>query len=55
VPAPNERPLSGSADEMAETLRGHWRLGIRQVQVALTLGGREGVRAFEPVIRSLRT
>ena len=53
-PAPNERPLSGSPEEMAEVLRGHAALGIAQVQVALTMGGREGVRAFAPVIRSLR-
>jgi hypothetical protein len=39
---------------MAEVLRGHGALGIKQVQVALTMGGREGVRAFAPVIRKLR-
>jgi alkanesulfonate monooxygenase SsuD/methylene tetrahydromethanopterin reductase-like flavin-dependent oxidoreductase (luciferase family) len=54
VPAPNERPLSGSPQEMAEVLRGHAALGIEQVQVALTMGGREGVRAFAPVIREMR-
>lgn len=53
-PAPNERPLSGAPEEMAEVLRGHAALGVTQVQVALTMGGREGVRAFAPVIRSLR-
>ena len=53
-PAPGERPLSGSPEEMAEVLRGHAALGIAHVQVALTMGGREGVRAFSPVIRSLR-
>jgi alkanesulfonate monooxygenase SsuD/methylene tetrahydromethanopterin reductase-like flavin-dependent oxidoreductase (luciferase family) len=53
-PAPGERPLSGSPAEMAEVLRGHAALGIGQVQVALTMGGREGVRAFAPVIRELR-
>lgn len=53
-PAPNERPLSGSPEEMAEVLRGHAALGITQVQVALTMGGREGVQAFAPVIRNLR-
>lgn len=53
-PAPGERPLSGSAEEMAEVLHGHGTLGITQVQVALTMGGREGVQAFAPVIRSLR-
>lgn len=53
-PAPNERPLSGSPEQMADVLRGHAALGIRQVQVALTMGGREGVQAFAPVIRSLR-
>jgi alkanesulfonate monooxygenase SsuD/methylene tetrahydromethanopterin reductase-like flavin-dependent oxidoreductase (luciferase family) len=53
-PAPNERPLSGSPEEMAEVLRGHAALGITQVQVALTMGGRAGVKAFAAVIRSLR-
>jgi alkanesulfonate monooxygenase SsuD/methylene tetrahydromethanopterin reductase-like flavin-dependent oxidoreductase (luciferase family) len=52
-PAPNERSLSGSPEEMAEVLRGHAALGTTQVQVALTMGGREGVRAFAPAIRSL--
>ncbi len=40
---------------MAETLRGHARLGISEVQVALTMGGSEGVRAFAPVIEELRS
>lgn len=53
-PAPGERPLSGTPVQMAEVLRGHARLGIREVHVALTMGGREGVRAFAPVIRELR-
>ena len=53
-PAPNERPLSGSPAEMAEVLRGHAALGVAQVQVALTMGGREGVRAFAPVILALQ-
>jgi alkanesulfonate monooxygenase SsuD/methylene tetrahydromethanopterin reductase-like flavin-dependent oxidoreductase (luciferase family) len=53
-PAPGERPLAGSPEEMAEVLRGHAALGIKQVQLALTMGGREGVQAFAPVIRSLR-
>jgi alkanesulfonate monooxygenase SsuD/methylene tetrahydromethanopterin reductase-like flavin-dependent oxidoreductase (luciferase family) len=52
-PAPNERPLSGSPEEMAEVLRGHAALGIEQVQLALTMGGREGVRAMVPVVRLL--
>jgi alkanesulfonate monooxygenase SsuD/methylene tetrahydromethanopterin reductase-like flavin-dependent oxidoreductase (luciferase family) len=55
VPMPNERPLSGSPREMAETLRGHARLGIAEVQIALTMGGREGVRAFATVIEELRS
>ncbi|HZV50435.1 MAG TPA: LLM class flavin-dependent oxidoreductase [Candidatus Dormibacteraeota bacterium] len=54
VPRPDERPLSGSPEEMAETLRGHARLGISEVQVALTMGGVEGVEAFAPVIHELR-
>jgi alkanesulfonate monooxygenase SsuD/methylene tetrahydromethanopterin reductase-like flavin-dependent oxidoreductase (luciferase family) len=54
VPRPDERPLAGSPPEMAETLCGHARLGISEVQVALTLGGVEGVEAFAPVIEELR-
>ncbi len=54
VPRPDERPLSGPPREMAETLRGHARLGIAEVQVALTMGGADGVRAFAPVIEELR-
>jgi probable F420-dependent oxidoreductase len=53
-PAPGERPLSGSPAEMADVLRAHAELGVEQVQIALTMGGREGVRAFAPVIRELR-
>lgn len=55
VPRPDERPLSGTPREMAETLRGHARLGFAEVQVALTMGGPEGVRAFAPVIEELRS
>ena len=53
-PAPGERPLSGDPEQMAEVLRGHAAIGITQVQVALTMGGPEGVRAFGPVIEALR-
>jgi alkanesulfonate monooxygenase SsuD/methylene tetrahydromethanopterin reductase-like flavin-dependent oxidoreductase (luciferase family) len=53
-PAPGERPLAGTPIEMADVLRGHAALGIKQVHVALTMGGRDGVRAFAPVIRDLR-
>ncbi|MDQ6746605.1 MAG: LLM class flavin-dependent oxidoreductase [Candidatus Dormibacteraeota bacterium] len=55
IPAPGEWPLQGSPEEMAEVLRGHARLGVSQVQVALTMGGVEGVRAFAPVIEALRS
>jgi len=55
TPRPDERPLAGSPREMAETLRGHAQLGIAEVQVALTMGGPEGVRAFAPVIEELRS
>jgi len=55
VPRPDERPLAGPPREMAETLRGHARLGIAEVQVALTMGGSEGVRAFAPVIEEVRS
>jgi alkanesulfonate monooxygenase SsuD/methylene tetrahydromethanopterin reductase-like flavin-dependent oxidoreductase (luciferase family) len=54
VPRPDERPLAGPPSQMAETLRGHARLGVAEVQVALTMGGVEGVRAFAPVIEELR-
>jgi alkanesulfonate monooxygenase SsuD/methylene tetrahydromethanopterin reductase-like flavin-dependent oxidoreductase (luciferase family) len=54
TPRPDERPLSGPPREMAETLRGHARLGIAEVQVALTMAGAAGVRAFAPVIEELR-
>jgi alkanesulfonate monooxygenase SsuD/methylene tetrahydromethanopterin reductase-like flavin-dependent oxidoreductase (luciferase family) len=54
TPRPDENPLSGSADEMARTLRGHATLGISEVQVALTMGGVAGVEAFAPVIEKLR-
>ncbi len=54
TPRPDERPLSGPPGEMAETLRGHARLGISEVQVALTMGGTAGVRAFAPVIDELK-
>jgi alkanesulfonate monooxygenase SsuD/methylene tetrahydromethanopterin reductase-like flavin-dependent oxidoreductase (luciferase family) len=55
VPRPDERPLAGPPREMAGTLRGHARLGIAEVQVALTMGGPAGVRAFAPVIEDLRS
>lgn len=55
LPAPGEWPLQGSPQEMAEVLRGHARLGVSEVQVALTMGGVEGVRAFAPVIQALRS
>ena len=54
TPRSDERPLSGSPKEMAETLRGHATLGISEVQVALTMGGPEGVHAFAAVIEELR-
>lgn len=55
VPRPDERPLAGTPRQMAATLRGHAGLGISEVQVALTMGGSEGVRAFAPVIEELRS
>jgi alkanesulfonate monooxygenase SsuD/methylene tetrahydromethanopterin reductase-like flavin-dependent oxidoreductase (luciferase family) len=55
VPRPDENPLQGSPRQMAETLRGHAGLGIAEVQVALTLGGTDGVLAFAPVIEELRS
>jgi alkanesulfonate monooxygenase SsuD/methylene tetrahydromethanopterin reductase-like flavin-dependent oxidoreductase (luciferase family) len=55
VPRPDERPLSGPPSAMAETLRGHARLGIAEVQVALTMDGVQGVRAFAAVIEELRS
>jgi alkanesulfonate monooxygenase SsuD/methylene tetrahydromethanopterin reductase-like flavin-dependent oxidoreductase (luciferase family) len=55
IAAPGEWPLQGSPEEMAGVLSGHARLGVSQVQVALTMGGVEGVRAFAPVIEALRS
>ena len=55
VAAAGEWPLQGSPQEMAEVLRGHAKLGVSEVQVALTMGGVEGVRAFAPVIEALRS
>ncbi|HET7466491.1 MAG TPA: LLM class flavin-dependent oxidoreductase [Candidatus Dormibacteraeota bacterium] len=55
TPRPDEHPLSGPPKEMADTLRGHAALGVSEVQVALTMGGPEGVRAFAPVIDELRS
>jgi alkanesulfonate monooxygenase SsuD/methylene tetrahydromethanopterin reductase-like flavin-dependent oxidoreductase (luciferase family) len=55
TPRPDERPLAGTPRQMAETLRGHAGLGISEVQVALTMGGAEGVRAFAPVVDELRS
>jgi alkanesulfonate monooxygenase SsuD/methylene tetrahydromethanopterin reductase-like flavin-dependent oxidoreductase (luciferase family) len=55
APRPDERPLAGNPREMADTLRGHARLGIAEVQVALTMEGPRGVRAFAPVIEELRS
>src|SRR5437016_1735787 len=55
IAAPGEWPLQGSPEEMAGVLRGHGRLGVSQVQVALTMGGVQGVRAFAPVIEALRS
>ncbi len=54
VPRPDEFPLSGSPAQMADTLAGHARLGISEVQVALTMGGVPGVEAFAQVIQELR-
>lgn len=54
VPRSDERPLSGTPAQMADTLRGHARLGISEVQVALTMAGVAGVHAFAPVIEELR-
>ena len=54
TPRPDENPLQGSPKQMAETLRGHAKLGVSEVQVALTMGGPQGVRAFAQVIEELR-
>jgi hypothetical protein len=54
TPRPDENPLQGPPTQMAETLRGHARLGVSEVQVALTMGGTDGVRAFAHVIEELR-
>lgn len=54
VPRLDEFPLSGPPAEMADTLAGHARLGIAEVQVALTMEGVRGVEAFGKVIQELR-
>ena len=54
TPRPDENPLQGPPKQMADTLRGHARLGVSEVQVALTMGGPVGVRAFGHVIEELR-
>jgi alkanesulfonate monooxygenase SsuD/methylene tetrahydromethanopterin reductase-like flavin-dependent oxidoreductase (luciferase family) len=55
MPGPGERPVSGNPEEMAMVLRDHASLGVKQVQVELSVGSREGVRAFSKVIQSLRS
>jgi alkanesulfonate monooxygenase SsuD/methylene tetrahydromethanopterin reductase-like flavin-dependent oxidoreductase (luciferase family) len=55
TPRPDENPLQGPPRQMAGTLRGHAKLGVSEVQVALTMSGPEGVRAFVPVIEELRS
>jgi alkanesulfonate monooxygenase SsuD/methylene tetrahydromethanopterin reductase-like flavin-dependent oxidoreductase (luciferase family) len=54
IPRADEFPLSGPPAEMADTLAGHARLGIAEVQVALTMEGVRGVEAFAKVIQELR-
>lgn len=53
TPPSNERPLSGSPEEMAEALRGFAREGIGHVQAALSPGTRESVREFGKVLKEL--
>src|SRR5260370_40565355 len=48
VPSPDENPLQGPPRQMADTLRGHGRLGIAEVQGALTPRGADGVLGFPP-------
>jgi alkanesulfonate monooxygenase SsuD/methylene tetrahydromethanopterin reductase-like flavin-dependent oxidoreductase (luciferase family) len=46
-------PITGTPEEMAETLRGFAREGISHVQVWLTPTSRAGVDAFAPVLELL--
>src|SRR5207245_3509247 len=52
-PSPGEQPITGTPEEIAQELLNHGAVGVQQVQVELSHGGREGVRAFAKVIRAL--
>jgi len=47
-------PISGSAEEIAETLRAHAREGIAHVQILLNTTSLAGVEAFAPVLEQLQ-
>ena len=50
---PHERPLRGSAYEIAEALRDHAREGIDHVQVLLNPNTLAAIEAFAPVLALL--
>lgn len=50
---PGSRPLTGSPEEMAESLRAFAREGVSHVQLWLTPTSRAGVEAFAPVLTLL--
>jgi alkanesulfonate monooxygenase SsuD/methylene tetrahydromethanopterin reductase-like flavin-dependent oxidoreductase (luciferase family) len=53
TPPPNERPLKGSPEAMAEALQGFAGEGITHLQVALSPGTLESVKGFGQVLRLL--
>lgn len=54
-PGPGERPISGDTSQIADTLQAYADLQVQQLQVDLSVGGREGVRSFAKVIQRLRS
>lgn len=49
------RPLTGSVDEMAAALQEYATLGITHIQIWLDPSGLDGVEAFAPVMKLLRS
>jgi alkanesulfonate monooxygenase SsuD/methylene tetrahydromethanopterin reductase-like flavin-dependent oxidoreductase (luciferase family) len=50
---PTSPPLTGSPDDIAETLRAHARAGVAHVQILLNTPSVAGVEAFAPVLEVL--
>lgn len=53
IQSPNEEPLRGTPDEIAESLRGFARAGIDEVQVWLAPNSLAAIEAFAPVLERL--